>query len=183
MRIPALRSPSPVERGREARLFRLATALEIAFLLDDAFGHPEPGTTVGDHLVSGTAGVAVVAGRSRPSPERSTASPTRLSTGSPSRRTASAPLRRLRPGALAGNHDRQARTLPSRERELVRSRNGARHASISLRRVVPPGGGHLRGPSFAHGRGPVHSRRVRLPHSPLPGRFDVPCHLRFLQSS
>ena len=31
-------------------------------ILDDAFGHPEPGTTAGDHLVSGLVPVAIAAG-------------------------------------------------------------------------------------------------------------------------
>jgi hypothetical protein len=61
MRTQAFRSRSPVEPARDARLFRLAAALVILFLLDDAFAHPEPGTTAGDHPISGTVPVAAVA--------------------------------------------------------------------------------------------------------------------------
>lgn len=61
MRTWALRSSWRVEPSREARLFRVAAALVIVFLLDDALGHPEPGTTAGDHLISGTVPVAAVA--------------------------------------------------------------------------------------------------------------------------
>jgi hypothetical protein len=43
------------------RLFRLAAALVVLFVLDDALGHPEPGTAAGDHLISATVPVAAVA--------------------------------------------------------------------------------------------------------------------------
>jgi dienelactone hydrolase len=39
----------------------VAAALVIVFVLDDAFGHPEPGTTAGDHVINGTVPVAAVA--------------------------------------------------------------------------------------------------------------------------
>ena len=50
MRMRAPRSRSLVEPRREARLFRLAAVLVILFLLDDAFAHPEAGTSASEHL-------------------------------------------------------------------------------------------------------------------------------------
>jgi uncharacterized protein len=53
----------PRKAGRsEARVFRAAVAICAIAALDDAFVHPEPGTTAGDHLASGLApaGVALV---------------------------------------------------------------------------------------------------------------------------
>lgn len=46
--------------GREALAFRSACAAIALFLLDDAFVHPEPGTSGGDHLLSGLLPTAVV---------------------------------------------------------------------------------------------------------------------------
>src|SRR5688500_13576734 len=45
--------------AREAHAFRAAMAVIALAILDDAFGHPEPGTTSGDHLVSGLVPVAI----------------------------------------------------------------------------------------------------------------------------
>ena len=39
--------------GSEVAVVRVALAVIVAFVLDDAFIHPEPGTAAGDHLVSG----------------------------------------------------------------------------------------------------------------------------------
>jgi uncharacterized protein len=53
----------PRKAGRpEARVFRATVAICAIAALDDAFVHPEPGTTAGDHLASGLApaGVAIV---------------------------------------------------------------------------------------------------------------------------
>jgi hypothetical protein len=52
--------PAPAGR-RERVLFRVAMAVCAIAVLDDAFVHPEPGTSAGDHLLSGLvpAGVAV----------------------------------------------------------------------------------------------------------------------------
>jgi poly(3-hydroxybutyrate) depolymerase len=44
--------------AREVLTFRVALAVIAVAVLDDAFGHPEPGTGPGDHLVSGLAPVA-----------------------------------------------------------------------------------------------------------------------------
>lgn len=43
----------------EARLFRLATAVIAIAIADDAFVHPEPGTSAGDHLASGLIPIAI----------------------------------------------------------------------------------------------------------------------------
>jgi hypothetical protein len=47
-------------RQRQARLVWSAAALVVLFLLDDAFVHPEPGTSAGDHLLSGIVTPALV---------------------------------------------------------------------------------------------------------------------------
>jgi hypothetical protein len=53
------------QRLDERVMFRTAMALIVLAVLDDAFGHPEPGTTVGEHLASGllpgAVGVALAA--------------------------------------------------------------------------------------------------------------------------
>jgi hypothetical protein len=46
----------------ETAVFRLALAAAALWVLDDAFWHREPGTTVGDHLASGLVPVALAAG-------------------------------------------------------------------------------------------------------------------------
>ena len=43
----------------ETLVFRVATAAAALWVLDDAFGHREPGTSVGDHLASGLVPVAL----------------------------------------------------------------------------------------------------------------------------
>ena len=52
------------ERARElmrdeVRLFQLATVLIVIAVADDAFVHPEPGTSAGDHLASGLIPIAI----------------------------------------------------------------------------------------------------------------------------
>ena len=55
---PADRTPA----GRaETLVFRLAMAAAALWVLDDAFWHREPGTSVGDHLASGLVPVALAA--------------------------------------------------------------------------------------------------------------------------
>ena len=41
-------------------MVRIAVAVIVAFVLDDAFIHPEPGTAAGDHLVSGLVPTAIL---------------------------------------------------------------------------------------------------------------------------
>jgi hypothetical protein len=58
----------PRKAGRpEARVFRATVAICAIAALDDAFVHPEPGTTAGDHLASGLApaGMALLYPRMR----------------------------------------------------------------------------------------------------------------------
>jgi uncharacterized protein len=43
----------------EARLFRLSVAVIAIAVADDAFVHPEPGTSAGDHLLSGLIPIAI----------------------------------------------------------------------------------------------------------------------------
>jgi len=43
---------APAARRREGAAFRLAMALILLAVADDAFVHPEPGTAVADHLAS-----------------------------------------------------------------------------------------------------------------------------------
>ena len=52
-------TPDQLHRPTETRVFRVAMALIALAILDDAFLHPEPGTTAGDHLVSGLVPVAI----------------------------------------------------------------------------------------------------------------------------
>jgi uncharacterized protein len=56
---PIARPPHRVASRREAAAFRAAMAVVALAILDDAFGHPESGTTAGDHLVSGLVPVAI----------------------------------------------------------------------------------------------------------------------------
>ncbi len=48
-------------RRRETLAFRLCCLAIALYLLDDAFVHPEPGTSAGDHLIGGLVPVAVLA--------------------------------------------------------------------------------------------------------------------------
>lgn len=43
----------------EVRLFQLSTAVIVIAIIDDAFVHPEPGTSAGDHLASGLVPIAI----------------------------------------------------------------------------------------------------------------------------
>lgn len=43
----------------EVRFFELATAMFVIAVADDAFVHPEPGTSAGDHLASGVVPIAI----------------------------------------------------------------------------------------------------------------------------
>jgi fermentation-respiration switch protein FrsA (DUF1100 family) len=43
----------------EGRLFRLATAVIVIAVADDAFVHPQPGTSAGDHLASGLTPITI----------------------------------------------------------------------------------------------------------------------------
>ena len=43
----------------EARLFRLCAGVIVIVVADDAFVHPEPGTSAGDHLLSGLIPIAI----------------------------------------------------------------------------------------------------------------------------
>jgi uncharacterized protein len=54
------RGPRPARRA-ETLAFRLAMAAAALWVVDDAFWHREPGTAVGDHLVSGLVPVALAA--------------------------------------------------------------------------------------------------------------------------
>ncbi len=69
---PAIREGRPAAGRREAVVFRAAMALILLAVADDAFVHPEPGTGVADHLVSGLVpivigiGMALVYPRLRP---------------------------------------------------------------------------------------------------------------------
>ena len=45
--------------GDEARLFRLSAGVIVIAVADDAFVHPEPGTSAGDHLLSGLIPIAI----------------------------------------------------------------------------------------------------------------------------
>jgi uncharacterized protein len=62
---PAAETPAEARRsvaGRtETFVFRLAMAAAAVWVLDDAFWHREPGTSVGDHLASGVVPVALAA--------------------------------------------------------------------------------------------------------------------------
>ena len=49
------------DRRHETLVFRLAIAAAALWVLDDAFWHREPGTAVGDHLISGLVPVALAA--------------------------------------------------------------------------------------------------------------------------
>ncbi len=41
-------------------MVRVVLAVIVAFVLDDAFVHPEPGTAAGDHLASGLVPAAIL---------------------------------------------------------------------------------------------------------------------------
>ena len=56
----AIRGPHAAGRA-ETLVFRLAMAAAALWVLDDAFWHREPGTSVGDHLASGLVPVALAA--------------------------------------------------------------------------------------------------------------------------
>jgi uncharacterized protein len=51
--------PTTSIQARDAQVFRVAMAVIVLAILDDAFGHPDPGTTAGDHLISGLVPVAI----------------------------------------------------------------------------------------------------------------------------
>jgi dienelactone hydrolase len=59
---PATSARRRIAGRRETRWFRAAIAVIVVALIDDAFVHPEPGTSAGDHLASGLvpAAMAVV---------------------------------------------------------------------------------------------------------------------------
>ena len=63
---PSAGEATPVGAARrragrpEVAVVRVALAVIVAFVLDDAFGHPEPGTAPGDHLVSGLVPTAIL---------------------------------------------------------------------------------------------------------------------------
>ncbi len=57
MVVSADRVESP---GRDVRLFQVCAAVIAIAVADDAFVHPEPGTTAGDHLASGLIPIAIV---------------------------------------------------------------------------------------------------------------------------
>jgi CBS domain-containing protein len=64
---PPAAQPAEHERNlavtrREHRLFLLAVALVAIPIVDDSFVHTEPGTTAGDHLLSGLLPLAVLGG-------------------------------------------------------------------------------------------------------------------------
>lgn len=50
---PLVRAPRRRVAGFEVAVVRIAVAVIVAYVLDDAFIHPEPGTTARDHLASG----------------------------------------------------------------------------------------------------------------------------------
>ena len=58
---PPANAGRPVAGRRETRAFRVAMAVIAVALIDDAFVHPEPGTSAGDHLASGFVPLAIAA--------------------------------------------------------------------------------------------------------------------------
>ncbi len=65
---PATRARRRIAGVRETVWFRAALAVIVVAVVDDAFVHPEPGTSAGDHLASGLvpAAIAVVAALAYP---------------------------------------------------------------------------------------------------------------------
>src|SRR4051812_18715502 len=63
--VPSVRPPAVARASRwlrrEVGLLVLGVALIALHVVDDAFLHPEPGTSAGDHVVSGLVPVVVLA--------------------------------------------------------------------------------------------------------------------------
>jgi len=115
----------------EVRLFRIATtAIAVA---DDAFGHPEPGTSAGHHLASGLIPIAIALGalkpvktsallRARPAQEPN-------STQSFASRQETAPIAKLAAAARALQARAKTQSsLPSRARDSA----GTRPSSVRV---------------------------------------------------
>jgi uncharacterized membrane protein YidH (DUF202 family) len=56
---PAASARRRIAGGRETLWFRAALAVIVVAVVDDAFVHPEPGTSAGDHLASGLVPAAI----------------------------------------------------------------------------------------------------------------------------
>ena len=59
---PANRARRRSAASREVTVFRVAMALILLAVADDAFGHPEPGTGAADHLAGGLVPLAIGVG-------------------------------------------------------------------------------------------------------------------------